>query len=106
MFVFLSSLFNSSILMTLVDSFEWLCFLESLSQYTKEQNINRYTVCFADRKMWDSSWDPTVHPKYINHIFEDGPEANLNPNQAKSRMSIENMNKILVDRNDKSLITP
>ena len=47
--------------------------LESLSQYTKKQNINRYTVCFADRKMWDSSWDPTVHPKYINHVFEDGP---------------------------------
>ena len=68
--------------------------LESLSQYTKKQNINRYTVCFADRKMWDSSWDPTVHPKYINHVFEDGPNSHLNPNQAKSRMSIEDMNKI------------
>jgi hypothetical protein len=71
--------------------------LESLSQYTKEQNINRYTVCFADRKMWDSSWDPTVHPKYINHVFEDGPDSHLNPNQAKSRMSIEDMNKINSD---------
>tara|TARA_R110000764_G_scaffold143720_1_gene231594 strand:- start:9 stop:1010 length:1002 start_codon:yes stop_codon:yes gene_type:complete len=79
------------------DSFfpkEALQALESLSQYTTENNIHRYAVCFADRKMWDSSWDPTVHPKYINHIFEDGPEANLNPNQAKSRMSIEDMNKI------------
>ena len=71
--------------------------LESLSQYTKKQNINRYTVCFADRKMWDSSWDPTVHPKYINHVFEDGPNSHLNPNQAKSRMSIEDMNKINSD---------
>jgi hypothetical protein len=79
------------------DSFfpkEALQALESLSQYTTENNIHRYAVCFADRKMWDSSWDPTVHPKYINHTFEDGPEANLNPNQAKSRMSIEDMNKI------------
>ena len=79
------------------DSFfpkEALQALESLSQYTNENNIHRYAVCFADRKMWDSSWDPTVHPKYINHVFEDGPKANLNPNQAKSRMSIEEMNKI------------
>ena len=79
------------------DSFfpkEALQALESLSEYTNTNNIHRYTVCFADRKMWDSSWDPTVHPKYINHIFEDGPEANLNPNQAKSRMSIKDMNKI------------
>lgn len=68
--------------------------LELLSEYTRTNNINRYTVCFADRKMWDSSWDPTVHPKYINHIFEDGPDSHLNPNQAKSQMSIEAMNEI------------
>ena len=35
-----------------------------------------------------------VHPKYIDHVFEDGPDSHLNPNQAKSRMSIEDMNKI------------
>ena len=68
--------------------------LESLSEYTNANNIHRYVVCFADRKMWDPSWDPTVHPKYINHVFEDGPDSHLNPNQAKSRMSIEDMNKI------------
>ncbi len=68
--------------------------LESLSEYTRANNINRYTVCFADRKMWDSSWDPTVHPEYINHVFEDGPDSHLNPNQAKSQMSIEAMNEI------------
>ena len=68
--------------------------LESLSEYTNANNIHRYVVCFADRKMWDPSWDPTVHPKYIDHVFEDGPDSHLNPNQAKSRMSIEDMNKI------------
>ena len=79
------------------DSFfpkEALQALESLSEYTNENNIHRYIVCFADRKMWDPSWDPTVHPKYIDHVFEDGPDSHLNPNQAKSRMSIEDMNKI------------
>jgi len=68
--------------------------LEELSNSTRAQNIHRYTVCFADRKMWDSHWDPTVHPKYINHTFVDGPESHLNPNQAKSQMSIAEMNKV------------
>ena len=79
------------------DSFfprEALQALESLSEYTNANNMHRYIVCFADRKMWDPSWDPTVHPKYIDHVFEDGPDSHLNPNQAKSRMSIEDMNKI------------
>ena len=79
------------------DSFfpkEALQALESLSEYTNANNIHRYIVCFAYRKMWDPSWDPTVHPKYIDHVFEDGPESHLNPNQAKSQMSIEDMNKI------------
>ena len=68
--------------------------IESLSQYTNENNIHRYSICFADRKMWDASWNPTVHPDYIDHVFEDGPDSHLNPNQAKSVMSIEEMNRI------------
>jgi hypothetical protein len=68
--------------------------LEALSKYTNDNNLNRYAVCFADRKMWDSSWDATVHPKYIDHVFVDGPDSHLNPNQAKSQMSIEKMNEI------------
>lgn len=79
------------------DSFfpkEALQALETLSEYTDSQNLHRYIICFADRKMWDSSWDAIVHPKFINHKFEDGPDSHLNPNQAKSRMSIEEMNKI------------
>ena len=79
------------------DSFfpkEALQALETLAEYTDSQNLHRYIVCFADRKMWDSSWDPIVHPKFINHIFEDGSNSHLNPNQAKSRMSIEEMNQI------------
>lgn len=68
--------------------------LETLSEYTKSQNLHRYIVCFADRKMWDNSWDATVHPKFVNHVFQDGADSHLNPNQAKSRMSIDEMNQI------------
>jgi len=68
--------------------------LETLSEYTRANNLYRYAVCFADRKMWDSSWDATVHPKYINHVYQEGPDSHLNPNQAKSKMSIDEMNDI------------
>ncbi len=79
------------------DSFfprEALQAIESLSQYTEQQNIHRYILSFADRKMWDSSWDPLVHPKFINHKFIDDEKGHLNPNQAKSQLSIEKMNEI------------
>ncbi len=68
--------------------------IETLSEYTKEQNIHRYLLSFADRKMWDSSWDPLVHVDYESHVFVDDDKGHLNPNQAKSPMSIEKMNEI------------
>ena len=68
--------------------------LESLSQYTDEQNIHRYIMCFADRKMWDASWDATVHVDYENIQFVDDDKQHFNENQAKSPLSIEKMNKI------------
>lgn len=74
--------------------------IEALSKYTDEQNIHRYILSFADRKMWDSSWDPLVHPKYINHVFVDDENGHLNPNQAKSPMSIEKMNEINAESTD------
>ena len=40
--------------------------LETLSQYTTENGIHKYIACFGDRKMWDSSWDATVHKDYVN----------------------------------------
>ena len=68
--------------------------IETLSEYTKEQNIHRYLLSFADRKMWDSSWDPLVHVDYESHVFVDDDKGHLNPNQAKSLMPIEKMNEI------------
>ena len=68
--------------------------IESLSRYTDEQNIHRYLLSFSDRKMWDASWDALVHNDYVNLEFVDDDEGHLNPNQAKSPMSIEKMNEI------------
>jgi hypothetical protein len=68
--------------------------LEGIYDYATSAGIHRHVVCFADRKMWDSSWDATVHEKFINHVYDDGPDGHLNPNQAKSRMSIDEMNAI------------
>ena len=44
--------------------------------------------------MWDSSWDPLVHPKYENITFVDDDKQHLNLNQAKSPLPIETMNEI------------
>ena len=73
---------------------EGLGAIDALSQYTDSIKDYKYIMSFADRKMWDKSWDPTVHPKYLNHDFVDDEKGHLNPNQAKSQMSIIEMNKI------------
>jgi len=80
--------------------------IETLSEYTKKQNLHRYLLSFSDRKMWDSSWDPLVHVDYESHVFVDD-KGHLNPNQAKSPMSIKKMNKInaKVDEFDFTYIT-
>jgi hypothetical protein len=68
--------------------------IETLAAYTDEQNIHKYILSFADRKMWDSSWDPLVHPKFESLTFIDDDKGHLNLNQAKSPLSIEKMNEI------------
>ena len=68
--------------------------IETLAKYTDEQNTHRYLLSFSDRKMWDASWDPLVHVDYRDIEFIDDDEGHLNPNQAKSPMSVEKMNEI------------
>jgi len=68
--------------------------LETLSQYTSENGIHKYIACFSDRKMWDSSWDTTVHNDYINIKFIDDDKQHENLNQAKSPLPLETMNEI------------
>jgi len=66
--------------------------LEQLTPVVRKQGLYRFIACFADRKLWDNSWDVTVHPKFINHRYDDKDVDNIN--QAKSCMSIEQMNLI------------
>ena len=68
--------------------------LENLSNYTNEEGIHKYIACFADRKMWDSSWDDTVHTDYVDIEFVDDDKQHLNLNQSKSQLPIETMNEI------------
>jgi hypothetical protein len=79
--------------------------IETLSEYTEEQNLHRYLLSFSDRKMWDSSWDPLVHVDYESHVFVDDDKGHLNPNQAKSPMSIEKMNEINARAGDEFTFT-
>ena len=68
--------------------------LETLSQYTTENGIHKYIACFGDRKMWDSSWDATVHNDYVDVEFVDDDKQHENLNQAKSRLPLKTMNDI------------
>jgi len=68
--------------------------VERLAEYTDEQNIHKYIMSFSDRKMWDSSWDPLVHVDYRDVEFIDDDNGHLYTNQAKSQLSVEEMNKI------------
>lgn len=66
--------------------------LEKITPVVHQQGIYRFIACFADRKMWDNSWDVTVHPKFIDHVYDEKDVDNKN--QAKSCFSIEEMNDI------------
>jgi hypothetical protein len=79
------------------DSFmpkEGLQAIDTLSEYTDSIDEHKYIMCFGDRKLWDASWDPTVHVDYESHVFEDGTDSHLNKKQAKSQLSIEEMNEV------------
>ena len=68
--------------------------IETLANYTDKQDIHKYLLSFADRKMWDSSWDSLVHVDYRDVKFIDDDNGHLYTNQAKSQLPIEEMNKI------------
>lgn len=77
------------------DSFipkEAILAIEKLTPSLHQQEIYRFIACFGERKMWDSSWDVTVHPKFINHVYDDKDVDNIN--QAKSAFPLEEMNRI------------
>lgn len=68
--------------------------LESLKDYTDQNNIFRYILSWSERKMWDESWKVTEHVDFENIQFIDTPTQIDNENYAKSSFSIEKMNII------------
>ena len=68
--------------------------IETLSKYTDEQNIHRYLMSFATEKCGMRVGDLLVHVDYRDIEFIDDDKGHLNPDQAKSPMSIKKMNDI------------
>ena len=69
--------------------------IEIVDDYAKNNNINRYILTFAYRKMWDTSWEPLEHVEFTNKPFIDTDEWNLNALESpKSYMTLEQMNEL------------
>ena len=70
--------------------------IEAVSEYAKQQNIHRYCLTFATRKMWGDDWKVLEHNNFTNNRFTEMHD-NLWQNDPSSiwyTMSIEEMNKI------------
>jgi len=69
--------------------------IEQISTYADPQQIHRYVISFAYRKMWDAGWKLIEHPEFTDVVFEDTDEWNLhNPASEKCYMSLEQMNEL------------
>lgn len=68
--------------------------IDSVYLHAKKNNICKFILNFADRKLWDSSWDKTVHIDYVDIPFIDDGNTHINKNYAKSELSIDEMNHI------------
>ena len=80
---------------------ETLSTIESISEYAIANEINRYVITFAVRKMWDKSWEVLEHPKFtdsdIHKYYDDevwSERLTTDPASICYVMSIEEMNKI------------
>ena len=70
--------------------------LEVIKGYGNENNIHRYVVTFALRKMWDDSWKVLEHNDFTNAPFYelDDPKATTEQSSIRYNMSIDEMNDI------------
>lgn len=78
--------------------------LESIKNYASQNNIHRYTVWFAERKMWDDSWKPLEHVDMENESYisikhfatEEEYKAKIaqSPHSIRYVMNIDEMNTI------------
>jgi len=70
--------------------------LETLSNYTDQNNIYRYVTTFAIRKMWDNSWAPLEHVDFEDKTYyeKDNPLCWTEQHSIRYTMSIEEMDAI------------
>jgi|TARA_B100000424_G_C22938912_1_gene499589 hypothetical protein len=75
---------------------EFFTTLETVSNYTDENNIHRYITTFATRKMWDSSWSILEHNDFVNSKFYDMKEEGWKTDKSSIwyTMSIDEMDEI------------
>tara|TARA_R110002020_G_scaffold259538_1_gene473464 strand:+ start:478 stop:1476 length:999 start_codon:yes stop_codon:yes gene_type:complete len=75
---------------------EFFLSLESISNYSEQNNIHRYVTTFATRKMWDSSWSVLEHNDFKNSRFYDMKEEGWKTDKSSIwyTMSIEEMDEI------------
>jgi hypothetical protein len=69
--------------------------IETINEHAISNNVNRYIITFAYRKMWSPDWSLLEHIDMTDKQFIDTDEWNLNaPESPKSYMSLEQMNEI------------
>ena len=69
--------------------------LKLIKDYTNQNDIYRYIVTFAVRKMWDDSWKVLEHPKFTDAKFKEREEAWENdPSSILYTMSLDEMNEV------------
>jgi len=74
---------------------ETLHIIESVDEYGRASNINKYVLYFSDRKMWDSSWKVIEHDDFTDVTFiDDGVWPLENEASSKSYMSLNRMYEI------------
>jgi hypothetical protein len=70
--------------------------IETINHYAESNNINRYCLTFAVRKMWDNSWKVLEHNLFTNNVFKqaDDPSCKDDKSSIWYYMSQNEMNDI------------
>ena len=85
---------------------EFFHVLEGVKEYANSQQIYRYTLTFALRKMWDESWKVLEHPKFTDKPYydmdteEDTRLATTSPWSIRYTMSQEEMEEVNSETED------
>lgn len=70
--------------------------IEYISKFAQNNDMYRYIITFATRKMWDTTWEPLEHIDMteLPYIEKGEPGCFTEPHSIRYTMSIEEMNEI------------